>query len=226
MANSNPPSHEQLKKDLKKDAENTKNRAAADAKELKDQGQAKAQELKKEGKAKAQEVKKASEEEAEDLKEASKELYEAARERGEVIYDAAQEKGHEALEATRKELDRLEEEGRTLFSKLSASIQRGANQFGQFLQRSSQNIQAGVSQAASRTAIELQNPVVVTQLFVIAGGAAAGYLGWIERYRIRSDHNLVVGIHASVITGLVLLDGFLFNKYYPQYDKKRTTVRK
>ena len=153
-------------------------------------------------------------------------MYEAARERGEVIYDAAQEKGHEALEATRKELDRLEEEGRTLFSKLSASIQRGANQFGQFLQRSSQNIQAGVSQAASRTAIELQNPVVVTQLFVIAGGAAAGYLGWIERYRIRSDHNLVVGIHASVITGLVLLDGFLFNKYYPQYDKKRTTVRK
>ena len=237
MTNSNPPSHEQLKKDLKKDAENTKNRAVADVNELKNQGQAKAEELKKEGKAKAAELKKEGEakaeqakkatgQEAEDLKQASKELLEAARERGEVIYDAAAEKSQEAYEATRKELDRLEEEGRSLLAKISASIQRGAQQLGQFLQKSGENIQVGVSQAASRTAVELQNPVVVTQLFVVAGGAAAGYLGWLERYRIRSDQNAVVGIHAGVITGLVLLDGFLFNKYYPQYDPKRTTVRK
>lgn len=225
MTNShNAPSNEQIKKDLKKDAENIEKKAEVELENAKEQGAAKAKDLKKQGSAKAQELKKQGEFEAEALKESGKELYEAASERGQQIYDDASKRGEEAFEAAKKEFNHLEKEGKNLWQQFWSWFQTKSSEAGKYVQQSASQIQKASGNAVSRVGIELQNPVVVAQLVVAAGGAAAGYLGYLERHRIRSDNNAVVGIHASIVTGLVLLDGFLFNKYYPQYDKKRTTV--
>ncbi|SGZ58064.1 CIC11C00000004965 [Sungouiella intermedia] len=66
---------------------------------------------------------------------------------------------------------------------------------------------------------ELQNPVVVGQLAVIAGGATAGYFITQESGRINSDNKYVVAIHAGIITGLILADVYVFQQLYPKYKK-------
>ncbi|CAK9438765.1 uncharacterized protein LODBEIA_P29890 [Lodderomyces beijingensis] len=218
--NHNAPSNEQIKKDLKKDAENIHKKAAADVEDAKEQGKAKAEDLKKQGKQTVDELKARGEFDAENLKKSGQELYEAASERGQQIYDAAAEKGHEAYEAAKKDFDEFEKEGKTFLSQLWADIQSFSKRVGTVVQKNAQALQETSGQALSRAGVELQNPVVITQLFVTAGGAAAAYLVYLERHRIKSDNNYVVGLHASIITGLVLLDGFLFEKYYPKYDKK------
>lgn len=70
-----------------------------------------------------------------------------------------------------------------------------------------------------QAAQELQNPVVVVQTLVGLTGVVAGYYAYLERNRIDYSNKLTLGIHAAVITGLVLVDGFLFNKFYPEYKK-------
>lgn len=66
---------------------------------------------------------------------------------------------------------------------------------------------------------ELQNPVVVGQLAVVAGGATACYFVSQERARINSDNKYVVAIHAGIITGLILADVYVFQQLYPKYKK-------
>ncbi|KAI5955760.1 hypothetical protein KGF54_001262 [Candida jiufengensis] len=234
MANHhNAPSNEQIKKNLKKDAEDIKLKAQEDAadaaeegskkvNELKAEGSKTAKNLQKEGSKKADELKKSGEEYGEELRKSGKEFVEAVNERGEVIYEAINEKSQEAYDAAKKEFNHLEKEGKNIFSQLSASVQQGAQNFGSYLQETGKSISKTSQDLFSRLSIELQNPVVLSQIFVVAGGLTAGYYGYLERHRIRSDNNVVVGLHASIITGLVLLDGYFVSKYYPQYDKKRT----
>lgn len=66
---------------------------------------------------------------------------------------------------------------------------------------------------------ELQNPVVVGQLAVVACGATASYFCFQESARINTNNKYVVAIHASVVTGLILADVYVFQKLYPKYKK-------
>lgn len=64
---------------------------------------------------------------------------------------------------------------------------------------------------------ELQNPAVIGQLALIAGGATAGWFVYSERARINTDNKYVIGIHAGLVTALVLADVYVFQKVYPKY---------
>lgn len=75
------------------------------------------------------------------------------------------------------------------------------------------------SQTASQAVTELQNPVVISQLALIAGGATAGWFVYSERAHIRSDNKIVVAIHAGIATALILGDVYLFQNLYPKYKK-------
>ncbi|EGW34688.1 uncharacterized protein SPAPADRAFT_57741 [Spathaspora passalidarum NRRL Y-27907] len=72
----------------------------------------------------------------------------------------------------------------------------------------------------SRVGVELQNPVVLAQVAVIASASAAGYFAHLEKYKIKSDNRAINCLNAAALTALVLADGFLFNQYYSKYDKK------
>ncbi|EMG46621.1 hypothetical protein SBY92_005447 [Candida maltosa Xu316] len=159
-------------------------------------------------------------EEAGKLQQQGEEELEQANAKGREFLEEANEKGKEFLKEAKKELNHLEEEGKDLLSKLVAWVKSTATCVGETLTKVSSDAQVATSNAVSKTAVELQNPVVVAQVAVVAGGIGAGYLAYLEKHRINTDNKYVVGIHASIITGLVLLDGYLFTTYYPKYDKK------
>lgn len=209
------PSTEQIKKDVKKDAKNIEKKVVEESENLKEQGKEKAAELNAKGKEKASEA-----------SAKGQELFNEASAKGQEFLDEASDKSKEFLAEAKKELNYLEEEGKDLLSKFIKWAKSTGKSIGQSLNKAGSEVSRVSSQAISRTSIELQNPVVVTQLAVIAGGLSAGYLGYLERQRINTDNKYVVGIHASIITGLVLLDGYLFNTYYPKYDKKTTRIEK
>lgn len=75
------------------------------------------------------------------------------------------------------------------------------------------------SDSVSAAGKELQNPVVVGQLALIAGGATAGWFVYSERARINTDNKYVVAIHAGIVTAFVLADVYVFEKLYPKYKK-------
>ncbi|RCK55735.1 hypothetical protein Cantr_05040 [Candida viswanathii] len=205
MSTSEPaPSNEQIKKDLKRDAANIEKKVAQESENLKKQGKEKAAEAQAKG----------------------KEYLDEASARGKEFLDEANDKSKEFLEEAKKELNHLEEEGKDLLSKFVAWVKSTSQSIGQSLNKTGDEVAKTTSEAVSRTSVELQNPVVVAQIAVIAGGLGAGYLGYLERHRINTDNKYVVGIHASIITGLVLLDGYLFTTYYPKYDKKVTKIDK
>ncbi|EER31663.1 conserved hypothetical protein [Candida tropicalis MYA-3404] len=217
MSSSNEPapSNEQIKKDLKKDAKNIEKKVAQESENLKEQGKEKANELSAKGQEKANE-----------LSAKGQEFFDEASAKGKEFLEEANDKSKEFLEEAKKELNHLEEEGKDLLSKFVKWVKATSRSVGQSLNKTANEVSKVTSQAVSRTSVELQNPVVVTQLAVVAGGLSAGYLGYLERHRINTDNKYVVGLHASIITGLVLLDGYLFNTYYPKYDKKTTRVEK
>lgn len=195
---SKAPSNEQIKKDIKKDADN----------------------IAKKGKEESEHLKKQGKEAVDEASEKGKEFIDQANKKGKELLDEANDKSKEFLKEARKELNHLEEEGQNLLSQFVAYVKSTANSIGQSLNKAGAELQLATSAAVSRTSVELQNPVVIAQIAVAAGGAAAGYLAYLERYRINTDNKYVVGIHASIITGLVVLDGYLFSTYYPKYDKK------
>ena len=129
-------------------------------------------------------------------------------------------KSKEFLKEARKELNHLEEEGQNLLSQFVAYVKSTANSIGQSLNKAGAELQLATSAAVSRTSVELQNPVVIAQIAVAAGGAAAGYLAYWKDIELTPTNKYVVGIHASIITGLVVLDGYLFSTYYPNTIKK------
>lgn len=69
---------------------------------------------------------------------------------------------------------------------------------------------------------ELTNPVVLIQSIVGVVGLSACYIAYKDKYRINTDNNLVLGIHASVLTGVVLADAWLFTKYFPKFEKSKS----
>lgn len=111
---------------------------------------------------------------------------------------------------------RAEKEGKDLLAlaqeKLSATYSYVSNYLSNF------NVESRKTVAYAQS--ELENPVVVLQTIAGIGGLVAGYVTYLERHRIRTDSNIVLGIHGAIITGLVGLDVYLFGKYYPKYDKK------
>lgn len=116
----------------------------------------------------------------------------------------------EQVEDFKKELHDAEERGKNflvnLWNKVVATVSSTAGRINQ-------------DATVARAKTELQNPVVVAQVLAGIGGAVAGYIGYLERHRIRSENRLVVATHGAIITGLVALDVVLFKTYYPQYRK-------
>lgn len=103
-----------------------------------------------------------------------------------------------------------------------ACLQKKFSEASAYLSKFTARAGEETSKAAAYTSTELENPVVVLQVLAGLGGIVAGYVGYLERHRIRSDSNIVLGIHGAIITGLVGLDYYLFSTYYPKYDKKKS----
>lgn len=119
----------------------------------------------------------------------------------------------------KKELHDLEDEAKPYWDKAVAQVKSSIAKLSDYFGKSAATAQQYSSQALATTCQELQNPVVVAQTLVGITGVVAGYIGYLERKRINTDNKAVLCVHASVLTGLVLADGFLFNKYYPKYKK-------
>ncbi|EGV63522.1 hypothetical protein CANTEDRAFT_114342, partial [Yamadazyma tenuis ATCC 10573] len=71
--------------------------------------------------------------------------------------------------------------------------------------------------AVATTSTELKNPVVVLQAVVGITGLIGGYFAYFERHRIDTSNKLTLALHGAIITGFVLVDGYLFQKFYPKY---------
>lgn len=119
----------------------------------------------------------------------------------------------------KKELHDLEDEARPYWEKAVAQVKAQAAKLSEYFGKSSDTVQTYSSKALSTTYQELQNPVVVVQTLVGITGAVAGYIAYLERKRINTDNKVVLFAHASIVTGLVLADNYLFSKYYPKYKK-------
>lgn len=119
--------------------------------------------------------------------------------------------GREHVKDFKKELHDLEEEGKSYLTK--------------FINCARTRI-SGLVDSVSNTSVEsvaeeFKNPVVVAQALVGLGGLVAGYFTWLERHRINTDNRVVVATHSAIITGLILVDGYLFKTYYPQFNKRK-----
>lgn len=165
--------------------------------------------VKKEASQGAEKVKKDANEA---LKKAGKEA-EKLKAEASLAADDAVKKGKATADNVKKDIKELEKESRPYIEKATKFVQEKYQAAASFV--SSYVNKDTVSAAGT----ELQNPVVVGQLAVILGGAAAGWFVYAERARIRTDNKYVVGIHAAVITGLVVVDGLLFSLLYPKYKK-------
>lgn len=148
------------------------------------------------------------------LEDAPKEVRVAADKAIQHAEEAIQ-KDIEKAEELKKELDK---EGKTLYSQLIELFNKSSTKVSSVVSEYSACALNRGQRAANITITELQNPVVATQVVVGLTGAVAAYLAYLERGRILSN-KYVVGIHAGVITALVLADGYLFGKYYKQYKK-------
>lgn len=125
------------------------------------------------------------------------------------------------VERAKKEAKELEKKAKKEGKKLLELLKQGYADAGKYFAEFSQNVSETTNAALTKTLKELENPVVVIQALAGIGGLVAGYVTYLERHRIRSDSNTVLGIHAAIITGLIGLDAYLFGKYYPKYDKKQ-----
>jgi len=148
-------------------------------------------------------------EEFEDLKNKSKKTLKKASGDMKEKYDQAE-----------KELSELEKESKSFINDAAAYISKELLKLNTQLGSIFTNLSKSTTDVVSSAYVELQNPVVLVQTVIGLTGIAAGYVAYVDRHRIRTDNNLVLGIHASIITGLVVVDGYLFNKYYPKFQKK------
>lgn len=123
------------------------------------------------------------------------------------------EQGKKKAGELRKEFEELESEGKTYLDKLIKAVKKN---YAEAVDYVSANFNTNTLVSAKE---ELKNPVVVSQVLVGLGGIAAGYFTYLERYRIKTDNKFVVATHAAIITGLVVLDGYLVKTYYNKYKK-------
>lgn len=136
--------------------------------------------------------------------------------------DAAKvEKDAKAFEKkAKKDIKNFENKAKDEYSDLVALLSKKYQEASAYASQFFSNLGDNTSKAVAKTSTELENPVVVIQAVAGISGIVAGYIGYLERHRIRTDSNVVLAIHGAVITGLIGLDVYLFGKYYPQYDKK------
>ncbi|EAZ63758.2 hypothetical protein PICST_75104 [Scheffersomyces stipitis CBS 6054] len=146
--------------------------------------------------------------------------YDKLKKEAEGYADGAVKKGKAVAEELKKELGELEAEGKSLWNKFVESVQASASKISKVLGDAGAQVQSTTCTAVTATSKELQNPVVLAQALVGAGGIFGGYLLYTERHRIDTDNKVVLGLHAAIITGFILVDGYLFNQYYSKYDKK------
>lgn len=125
----------------------------------------------------------------------------------------AVESGKEHVQDFKKELKDLEDKSKPFLEKAVGYVKE---QYAAASAYVSSYVNKDTVSAAGK---ELQNPVVVGQLALIAGGATAGWFVYTERARINTDNKYVVAIHAGIITGLLLADVYVFDKLYPKYKK-------
>lgn len=138
---------------------------------------------------------------------------EKASDKAEELSKEAKKAGKKATKDVKKELDELEKASAPYLESIANFVKEKYNCLSSTLSSklSKENLKA--------TGEEFKNPVVLGQLAVIVGGATAGLYVYSERARIRSDNKYVVAIHAGIITGLVLADGFIFSKLYEKSKK-------
>lgn len=121
--------------------------------------------------------------------------------------------GKEHVQDFKKELKELEEESKPYLEKAVDYLK------GTYAAAASYVSSVVNSDTVTAASKELQNPVVLGQLVLIAGGATAGWFVYSERARINTNNKYVIGIHAGLITALILADKYVFDKLYPKYKK-------
>lgn len=141
-------------------------------------------------------------------------------EEAEELAKNAGEKFESTLESGKKNIKDLGNgKPKRICSDIVQIIKDGVELVRKNIQKASSKLPQVTSAALARTGTEVQNPVVLTQSLVGLGGLAAGYVLYTERSRIDTKNNYVLAIHGSILTGLVLLDAFLFKIFYPRYKK-------
>lgn len=141
----------------------------------------------------------------EDFKKLKKDVKDATKE----ISDASKQ----TLGDISKDLKDLEKEGASYLEKFIKSVKSSYSDLTSYIS----------TKTSSETAVtikeELKNPVVLSQIAVGLSGVVAGYFTYLERHRIKSENKIVLATHGAIITGLILVDGYLFKTYYPKYKK-------
>lgn len=154
------------------------------------------------------------------IKVVNEDKFEEIKKSAEAEAKKAEKFADDLLKKSKKDLDAFEKKAKEEYSDfvtfLSKKYQEASASASEFFSTVSEKTSKVVAQSST----ELENPVVVIQAVAGIGGIVAGYIGYLERHRIRSDSNVVLGIHGAIITTLIGLDVYLFGKYYPKYDKK------
>lgn len=217
-----------VKEDVKKAAKNTYEDIKHDTKDVRKAASDKASQVKEGAADLAKDAKKKLDKEAKDLPQNAEELKKDAHKFANKAYAKGKEiakDGHEAIhqfaEDHEDELKEFEERTKSLWELVVTHTTKAVQQVSNFVTAKSQCASNMASQTAVKTKRELQNPAVVGQIAVAVAAAATGYITFVERkHRINTNSKTVLGVHASVVTGLILLDAYVFKRAYNKYDKK------
>lgn len=140
-------------------------------------------------------------------------------------FEEFKKKTHEAIDTGKKKVQEFSkeanEQGEAYLNQVITSIKAGINNITKSVSDFTANFGDNSAQLLARTSEEFKNPVVITQALVGISGLVAGYVTYLERHRIHSDNKAVLATHGAIITGLIVADSYLFNKYYPQYKDKK-----
>mmetsp|Transcript_7032 Transcript_7032/g.7025 ORF Transcript_7032/g.7025 Transcript_7032/m.7025 type:complete len:183 (+) Transcript_7032:253-801(+) len=140
-------------------------------------------------------------------------------------FEEFKKKTHEAVDRGAKKVKEFSREanenGEAYLNKFIASVKKGINNVTKSVSDFTANFGDNSTQLLAKASEEFKNPVVITQALVGISGLVAGYMTYLERHRIHSDNKVVLATHGAIITGLIVADGYLFNKYYPQYKSKK-----
>ena len=140
-------------------------------------------------------------------------------------FDELKKKANDAVDRGAKKVKDFSKEanenGEAYLNKFIASVKAGINNVTKNVRDFTANFGDNSTQLVAKASEEFKNPVVITQALVGISGLVAGYMTYLERHRIHSDNKVVLATHGAIITGLIVADGYLFQKYYPQYKSKK-----
>lgn len=134
-------------------------------------------------------------------------------------------KTHDAVDRGAKKVKDFSKEandnGEAYFNRFISSVKTGISNVTKSVSDFTANFGDNSTQLLAKASEEVKNPIVITQALVGISGLVAGYVTYLERHRIHSDNRVVLATHGAIITGLIVADGYLFQKYYPQYKSKK-----